>query len=129
MMKVIVDMNMSRKWAAALRDAGFEAWHWNELGPVDAPDETIMSHALDLGCIVLTRDMDFSDILSATGALAPSVILHRNGQRFSSALVSQLVEVIAQTASQLASGAVVSLREGRARIRPLPLGRRMDDVE
>ena len=31
-MKVLIDMNLSPRWAAALTEEGFKAQHWSELG-------------------------------------------------------------------------------------------------
>lgn len=44
-MKVLVDMNLSPRWARFLGDAGIEARHWSELGPGNAPDVEIMAFA------------------------------------------------------------------------------------
>ncbi|KKB13158.1 hypothetical protein VE25_03505 [Devosia geojensis] len=120
-MKILVNMNMSPRWATALTTAGIPATHWSEVGDAAEADDRIMAFAAANDWCVLTRDMDFSTILAATGNLSPSVILHRNGQRFSPALVDELVSILRQTRASLATGAVISVGKGRVRVRPLPI--------
>jgi len=44
-MKLLIDMNPSPRWVGVFEDAGFEALHWSDVGPLDAPDAEIMSFA------------------------------------------------------------------------------------
>jgi predicted nuclease of predicted toxin-antitoxin system len=37
-MKVLVDMNLSPRWALVLARAGIEAAHWSALGAATAPE-------------------------------------------------------------------------------------------
>jgi len=72
-MRVLIDMNLSPAWASFLRDAGFAADHWSEMGARTAADRDIMQWAADRGAVVLTADLDFSAILAASGENGPSV--------------------------------------------------------
>lgn len=65
-MKLIVDMNLSPRWIQLLNQAGMEAIHWSEVGRANAKDSEIMIYARTNNCVVLTHDLDFSAILSAT---------------------------------------------------------------
>ncbi len=38
-MKLLVDMNLSPKWAGFLASVGFDAVHWSSLGAANAPEE------------------------------------------------------------------------------------------
>jgi predicted nuclease of predicted toxin-antitoxin system len=44
-MKLLVDMNLSPRWIAFLRKAGWEARHWSEVGKATATDSEIMGYA------------------------------------------------------------------------------------
>ena len=44
-MKLIVDMNLSPRWADFLQRAGLDAVHWSHVGAADAPDVEIMAYA------------------------------------------------------------------------------------
>ena len=63
-MKLVVDMNLSPRWAEVLRRAGFDATHWSALGDPGARDETIIAHARNSGAVVLTHDLDFGLLLA-----------------------------------------------------------------
>jgi predicted nuclease of predicted toxin-antitoxin system len=62
-MKLLVDMNLSPRWALFLAASQVEAVHWSRVGAVTAPDTEIMAYAREHGYIVLTHDLDFSAIL------------------------------------------------------------------
>lgn len=44
-MKILIDMNLSPRWAAVLEQSGIGAAHWSSLGPVKTPDLEIMAYA------------------------------------------------------------------------------------
>jgi predicted nuclease of predicted toxin-antitoxin system len=44
--KILIDMNLSPRWARVLNEAGIEASHWSELGPANTPDPAIMVYAV-----------------------------------------------------------------------------------
>ena len=67
-MKLLVDMNLSPRWVKTLNEARIKAAHWSSLGPANASDTEIMTFARTNGYVVLTQDLDFSEILAATGA-------------------------------------------------------------
>jgi predicted nuclease of predicted toxin-antitoxin system len=64
-MKVLIDMNLSPRWATVLTHAGLEAVHWSRLGAGDAADIEIMAYARTNDYVVLTHDLDFAAILVA----------------------------------------------------------------
>lgn len=73
-MKLLIDMNLTRRWVEALTLAGFEAVHWSTGGPGNAPDPEIMSYARSNDLVVLTQDLDFGAILALTHGDKPSVM-------------------------------------------------------
>ena len=73
-MKLLIDMNLSPAWVSVLEEAGHEAIHWSTVGSPSAPDHEILSRARREGYVLFTHDLDFSAILAATDADAPSVI-------------------------------------------------------
>ena len=72
-MKILLDMNIPRKYAAMLEKRGIEPICWSDVGAPDATDASILAYARDNDLIVLTYDLDFSAILSNTHDLRPSV--------------------------------------------------------
>lgn len=53
-MKVLIDMNLSPRWAGVLKEAGIEAVPWSEVGPAAAPDPAIMVYAAVNGFVSLS---------------------------------------------------------------------------
>lgn len=120
-MKVIVDMNLSPRWAAALRREGFSARHWSELGKGDASDFEIMAFAREESSVVVTHDMDFSAILAATDARGPSVVQIRASDTDPALFASRVAAALHQVATELEHGALITIDPRRTRLRILPL--------
>jgi predicted nuclease of predicted toxin-antitoxin system len=120
-MKILIDMNMSPRWVEALVENGIDAVHWSSLGHAATADSSIMDHAAKHGYIVMTRDLDFSTILAATGGMEPSVVQFRAIDRFSPALVARVVPALKRLEKELRQGAVLVVTSNRFRLRPLPL--------
>ncbi|WP_201068322.1 MULTISPECIES: DUF5615 family PIN-like protein [Thiorhodovibrio] len=47
-----------------VREAGFDAVHWTQVGDPSAPDREIMEWAVAKGFVVLSHDLDFSSMLA-----------------------------------------------------------------
>lgn len=60
-----------------LRAAGHDAVHLEELGQRTLPDLDIFHMARETDRVILTFDLDFTDIAAATRATFPSVIVFR----------------------------------------------------
>lgn len=120
-MKLIVDMNLSRKWVSHLVDAGFEAVHWSAIGAIAAPDSEIMDYARNHGCVVLTNDLDFSAVLAVTHGGKPSVVQIRADDLSCDAIGKQVVVALKQMADDLEMGALITIEPHRTRLRVLPL--------
>lgn len=121
MISVLVDMNLSPAWVGRLSEAGFVARHWSEVGAVTAPDSEIMAWAKDNRFVVLTHDLDFSAILAATQAMAPSVILLRMQDVFPGVAAQRVIEAMRATGDALARGAIMTIGAAGSRVRILPL--------
>lgn len=120
-MKFVIDMNLSPSWADFLRQAGFEATHWSEIGSASAPDGEVLAHAREHGLVLVTHDLDFSAILAASGDAAPSVVQIRGADLQPETLGPKLIAALRSGQEALAAGAVLSIDSKRARVRALPL--------
>lgn len=120
-MKLLIDMNLSPRWAAVLGQAGHEAVHWSDVGKANASDSEIMGFARENGFVVFTHDLDFSAILAATNGGKPSVIQVRAEDVSPDSLGDQVIAVILQMSGDLDAGVLLTLEPGRARVRVLPL--------
>lgn len=120
-MKLLLDMNLSPRWVAFLTRSGFEAVHWSTIGPENATDAEIITHARANEFVLLTHDLDFSAILAATRDAKPSVVQLRTDNSSPEAIGIQVVAALRQAESALREGALISLDTRRARLRLLPL--------
>jgi predicted nuclease of predicted toxin-antitoxin system len=115
-------MNLSPDWAAVLKQAGWETFHWSSVGNPRAADSEIMEWAKQNGCVVFTHDLDFGTALALTQAEGPSVIQVRTQDVTPSTIGKLVVDALRQFQSELERGALIVLDEARVRARILPLG-------
>ena len=114
-------MNLSPEWAESLRDSGLDAIHWSRLGAANAPDHEIFAQVRADGLVILTQDLDFSQILFETAASGPSRILLRLGDELSFGTRRRVAGIILQCRSEIESGALLVIDEQKTRLRTLPL--------
>lgn len=81
-----------------------------------------MGKAREEGCILLTHDLDFGDLLAASGADLPSVVIFRLRNMRPEHVNRYLLKIISQYPEALEDGAIITVTEGRMRMRNLPLG-------
>jgi predicted nuclease of predicted toxin-antitoxin system len=120
-MKLLIDMNLSPRWAARLEAAGIAAKHWSSLGAHDAPDAEIMSFAKANDYVVLTHDLDFGAILAATQSNKPSVVQIRTDVVDPDAIADPVIGALQAMASELEKGVLLTIDLKRVRLRVLPL--------
>ncbi len=122
-MKLLIDMNLSPRWANLLNDAGIHATHWSTLGAANAPDVEIMAFAKANAYVVLTHDLDFSAILAATHGDKPSVVQIRSENVSPDVIGKLVIDAVQQMSAELNEGALLTIDPQRTRLRVLPLYR------
>ena len=120
-MKIVVDMNLSPRWAAFLGSNGIETTHWSEVGNPRATDSEIMEWARNRGYIVFTHDLDFSVLLSLTQNNGPSILQARTQDVTPEAIGSLVLATIRRHADALIRGAIVTIYPQISRVRFLPI--------
>src|SRR5262249_50049207 len=90
-----------------LRMMGHDAVHLEELGLRTLPDADIFRMAREQGRIVLTFDLDFTDIAASTTAPSASVIVFRLRYGRSQRVLERLSAVLKMAARALHQGAFV----------------------
>jgi predicted nuclease of predicted toxin-antitoxin system len=120
-LRIVIDMNLSPDWVAALAPHGCSAVHWSNVGDPRADDATIMAWAASNGHIVFTHDLDFGTLLALTHARGPSVIQLRARNVLPDHCLNLLLAALQQHASELSAGALVVVDEAAARVRVLPI--------
>ena len=120
-MRILVDVNLSFRWADMLISEGIEAVYWDAIGAANAPDIEIMTYALANGYTVMTRDLDFSDILAATHGVQPSIVQIRTADARPEPLVKRIANTVTSLSAEIEQGTIISIDEHKTRINTLPL--------
>ena len=120
-MKILIDMNLSPRWANLLTDAGFSAAHWSTLGAANAPDVEIAAFARINDYVVLTHDLDFGAILAATQGDKPSVVQIRSEDLSPEVIGKPVINALRQMTAELDEGTLLTIDPSRTRMRLLPL--------
>ena len=120
-MKFLADMGISPRSVEHLREMGHDATHLREKGLEQLTDTAILAKARAEKRILLTHDLDFGELLAASKAELPSVVIFRLHNMRPERVNRYPEEVIKQYGTLLESGAIVSVSEGRIRVRSLPL--------
>jgi predicted nuclease of predicted toxin-antitoxin system len=120
-MKLLLDQGLPRSAVKHLTAAGVVAEHAGDLGLASANDEEILAAARQRQAVLVTLDADFHRLLADSRATSPSVVRIRIEGLKGDQLAAVLVQVIAATSAELATGAAVSATQHRIRTRFLPL--------
>ena len=120
-MRLLVDMNLSPDWVPLLQSRGWEASHWSTIGRGNEPDPDLLAWARANSHIVLTQDLDFSQILFATRESGPSVVLLRMDNEFDTAAREFVCAALHEAEPALTTGALLTVSPKRARLRRLPI--------
>ena len=120
-MKFLADMGISPKTVDFLQNLGHQAVHLHQEGLDRLSDAEILEKARLNGSILLTHDLDFGDLLAASEANLPSVIIFRLRNMRPERVNLHLRGILAQHAQDLEHGVIVTIAEGGIRIRHLPI--------
>lgn len=120
-MRFLADMGISPRSAVFLRNLGHEALHLHDEGLDCLPDADILAKALAEQRIILTHDLDFGDLMAASGAQLPSVIIFRLRNMSADRVNRYLEIVLANYQGRLEAGAIISVTERQIRVRRLPI--------
>lgn len=121
-MKLLVDAALSPLVSDQLAALGHDAIHVRQRDMSSAPDVHVLSLAEEEGRIVVSADTDFGSLLAVRNAGHPSFILLRKANGLRPEQLAHIVSrVIEDYAEELASGAVVTVKDRTVRIRDLPI--------
>lgn len=121
MIRVLLDQGLPRSAANLLRSLNWDAQHVGERGMSRAEDATILEVARQEGRIVVTLDADFHALLAISAAEGPSVLRIRMEGLKADAIAALVERVFASVGRDLACGALVTVQEGKVRVKRLPI--------
>lgn len=120
-MRFVADMHIAPRTATFLRTLGHDVVRVDELLLPTATDDTIVAAATRDGRCILTQDLDFSAIVALSGRTVPSVISLRLSSSRVERVNAVLQEVLPGVEKDLLDGAIVTVQDGRVRVRRLPV--------
>ena len=121
-MKLLADVNVSRRVVVLLREAGLDMRRVSEVLDARAADVDIVAEAARLGAILISHDQDFSAILAASGATKPSLINLHVSYVDASRLADAVAAVLVAVRADLDAGAIVTVDDCGIRVHRLPIG-------
>jgi predicted nuclease of predicted toxin-antitoxin system len=119
--RFLLDMGISPKTAVFLIQSGHEASHLVSEGLERLPDPEILGKARRENAVLLTHDLDFADLLAASGDDLPSVIIFRLRSMRPQIVNRYLEMILSQHEERLRQGVILSVTDASIRSRALPL--------
>jgi predicted nuclease of predicted toxin-antitoxin system len=117
-MRFLADENVSRLVIARLRAGGFDVTSIGEARSGTA-DKDVLEAADAEGCILITEDHDFGELVIRQRLGVRGMILLEL-DRLSNATEADLVAAVVSTHADKLLGNLVVIEPGRIRVRPLP---------
>jgi predicted nuclease of predicted toxin-antitoxin system len=120
-MKFLADMGISPKAVVFLQMLGHDAAHLHDQDLDRLPDSAILGKARNEKRVLLTHDLDFGDLVAASKAQLPSVVIFRLRSMRPERVNRYLELIVTQYRDVLEKGAIISVSEEQIRVRTLPL--------
>lgn len=121
MTRVLLDQGLPRGAASLLREAGWDAQHVGDHDMAQAEDSAILEVARRENRIVIKLDADFHALLALAGHDLPSVVRIREEGLKSPEIASLIQRVFTLAGADLAQGALLTVANGKLRIKHLPI--------
>jgi predicted nuclease of predicted toxin-antitoxin system len=121
MSRFLVDEDLPRSLASALRASGHDATDVRDEGLRGEPDSRVFAFAQQRGCVVVTADVEFANELVYPPATHHGIILARFPGAFAAPqLVQAIVAAITSLACEEFEATIAIVEPGRVRIRRSP---------
>ncbi len=120
-MRFFVDMPLSSKLAAWLRNLGHDVVQANDLAMNAASDTAILQFATAQSRAIITADLDFPRLFSLMGSVGPGLILLRGGQYSDLESIECVGRVLRSVPPDQGAQAIVVVDLERIRVRRLPV--------
>ena len=104
-----------------LRILGYDAVHLHEQRLDRTGDSAVPEKARDESRVLLTHDLDFGELIAASGARLPSVVVFPLRSMLPEQVNRYLQSIVGEQGESLEEGAIISVTEGQIRVRLLPL--------
>ena len=116
--KFLLDADMPRSSAEVIRALGYDVEDVRDLGMRYAEDREIIEYSCKTGRIVITRDLDFGDVLRYPNHPG-AIILRLPSEYTAKELNDVLRDFLSSVEGQILRKAIIIVELGRYRRRPL----------
>jgi len=120
-MRILADMHISPATVHFLQTLGYDTIRVNEIMPSNSSDKEIVETAKKEERVILTQDLDFSEIISFSGEKIPSLISLRLSSSRIEFVNKRLEKVLPMIESDIEKGSIVVVEDNRIRLRHLPI--------
>ncbi|MCK5056924.1 MAG: DUF5615 family PIN-like protein [Candidatus Aminicenantes bacterium] len=120
-LKYIADMDISPLTVRKLKQKGWDIQRVSEIMDARSSDIDILHYAKAQKKVVITHDLDFSELLAIYGYDSPSVISLRLNDMFPDFVTQRIIDIVFELENELKQGIVVSVDNNSARYRNLPI--------
>lgn len=118
-MKFLLDANLPRAAAVAVRDAGHDVESIRDTSLRSASDERVFAHAAATSAVLVSRDLDFANMQRFPAAGTPGIVVLRLPDRHSAADVADvLTRFLASGLLHHLPGRLAIVEPDRVRFRP-----------
>lgn len=117
----LANMNISPLTVEALKNHGWDIIRVSEVMDQKSKDIDVLLFAQKQNRVVITQDLDFSQILALRGYPKPSLISLRFENARPDFLTARIIDVVSNMEKELEEGVVVTVDEISARYRNLPI--------
>ena len=120
-MHFLVNLCIPPKLILKLQEFGYNGIRVDKLGMSKSSDYEIFEYAKQHDMVIITADMDFTRILAYTKSGKPSTIVFHLKNPSYEKMVKYLKEALIKFEENLQKGAIILIKEGKIRIRNLPV--------
>jgi predicted nuclease of predicted toxin-antitoxin system len=119
--KFIADIHISPVTIEDLQRNGYGIQRVTEFLPPNAVDEEIINLSIQQDAIIITQDLDFSNLIVQHGLTKPSVISLRIEKPTPQKVTEILMNLLPRIKEELLKGCIISVDDNQFRIRQLPV--------
>lgn len=120
-MRLLADIHISSRTVRFLNDCGHDVIPITSVLAPTAPDDEIVAKAIEFRRVVLTQDLDFSEIVALSGRTEPSVISIRLFDSRVENVNRKLELALPMLENDVLAGVIATVEEFCVRTRFLPL--------